>query len=112
MKKRVYLSLVVVALLCVVGWTAHAQLQKSISARQAWEYKAILISNFEAPGNWFEDGRQLAGVANMQTKSKELGDQGWELVSVTPMSSMTSIGGEGTIGGVTTGMIFWFKRPK
>jgi hypothetical protein len=41
MKNRLYLSLVVIALLCLAGWTGYAQGQRTGSARQAWEYKVI-----------------------------------------------------------------------
>ncbi len=43
MKDKLYLSLVVVALLSVAGWTARAQLPRGSASRQAWEYKSILI---------------------------------------------------------------------
>jgi hypothetical protein len=41
MKNRLSLSLVVIALLCLAGWTGYARGQRSSSARQAWEYKVI-----------------------------------------------------------------------
>ena len=67
MKNRLYLSLVLVSLTCVAGWTAHAQLQKSSPARQTWEYQEI----------------QLATNQSSLPKLNSLGAQGWELVGVT-----------------------------
>ena len=43
MRERLYLSLLVGVLLCLAGWTAHAQLQRGGPARQAWEYKTWVL---------------------------------------------------------------------
>jgi hypothetical protein len=67
MKNRLYLSLVLIALTCLAGWTAHAQLQRSSPARQTWEYKEVL----------------LAARASSVPSLDALGAQGWELVGVT-----------------------------
>ena len=39
--KRLNLSLVVIALLCIVGWAEHARGQRSNSAQQGWQYQVI-----------------------------------------------------------------------
>ena len=39
MRERLYLSVLVGVLLCLAGWTAHAQMSKS--ARVTWEYRVI-----------------------------------------------------------------------
>jgi hypothetical protein len=44
MKTKVYLLLVVVSLVCVVLWTAHAQGTRSNPGRQAWEYKSLVYT--------------------------------------------------------------------
>ena len=44
MKHRLYLSLVLISLTCLAGWTAHAQLQKSSPTRQTWEYQEIQLT--------------------------------------------------------------------
>ena len=67
MKNRLYLSLVLVALTCLAGWTAHAQLQRSSPARQTWEYQEV----------------QLSTTQSSLPKLNGLGAQGWELVGVT-----------------------------
>ena len=39
MKKHLYLSMIIVALLSLVGWTGYAQGQRTNSRRQTWEYR-------------------------------------------------------------------------
>ena len=60
--KRLNLSLVVIVLLCMVGWTEHARGQRSNSAQQGWQYMVIDC-----------DVQQL----------NRLGAGGWELVGTT-----------------------------
>ena len=66
MKKRLYFSLIVVSFLCVAGWTAHAQLQRS-NSQQTWEYQEV----------------QLSAATVATPALNRLGAQGWELVGVT-----------------------------
>jgi hypothetical protein len=106
MKNRLYLLLVIV-LSCLGGWTVHAQLQRSNPARQTWEYKSIVVGrngineNFSA---WAEDGKQLPPPVDIDVKNRELGNQGWELVTVFPVAD--------TVGGATTRVQSFYKRPK
>lgn len=58
MKNRFYLSLIVVALLCMAGWNVYAQ--RSVPPRQTWEYKVDLEAKLDL---------------------SSLGAQGWELVT-------------------------------
>jgi hypothetical protein len=95
MKNRIYLSLIVVALLCLTGWTVYAQ--RSSPARQAWEYKTWVFSTVGS-GMLYEDGNQLPGSSTPVSRAPELGAQGWELVSVTSQGDYN--------------LIYWFKRPK
>lgn len=66
MRSNLYLSLLIGILLCLVGWTAHAQLQSSGPARRAWEYKQFRYT---------------------KEALDEAGAQGWELVAVTASPS-------------------------
>lgn len=106
MKNRLYLSLFVV-LLCLGGWTVRAELQRSNPARQTWEYKSIVVGRLsisEPFSSWAEDGKQLPPPIYMETKYRELGNQGWELVAVLPIAD--------TVGGATTRIQLFYKRPK
>lgn len=66
MKNRLFLTLIVTALICVVGWTAHASLQKGASAKQNWEYMTI----------------RLDEASLTHRDLNHFGLQGWELVAV------------------------------
>jgi hypothetical protein len=124
MKNRHYLSLVVVALSCLAAWTVHAQLQRSSPVRPTWEYKSIVLTRGIDNAAWtgrFEDGKAIPGPFEAILKSKELGDQGWELVSVTPISSYAHAGYKDikpsgyttpSWAGYTDGLVYWFKRPR
>ena len=113
MKNKLYLSLVVIALLCLVGWTGYAQAQRSNSVRQAWDYKWISVGRVVESGGtwsvWAEDDKPLRGPVTIASKIKELGDQGWELLSVTPISNNSCPQG---CAGFTSQVTYFFKRPK
>ena len=113
MKNKLFLSLAVIALLCLAGWTAHAQLQRSSPARQTWDYKWISVARGVESNQdwsvWAEDDKPLRGPVNIAPKIKELGDQGWELVSVTPYSNHSCNQG---CAGFTSQATYYFKRPK
>lgn len=124
MKNKFCLCLVVVALLCLGIWNVYAQ--RSTSARQSWEYKSIVITRDIAPGAygklrsagawsaWVEASaagiRTLPLPVSMPSKLKDLGDEGWKMVSATPFSSVAS--SDGSYAGFTDTAIYSFKRPK
>jgi hypothetical protein len=87
MKTKVSLLVAVVILLSLVCWTIYGQ---KPNATKSWDYYMYMSSN----NNW----------PQTQTKLNELGNQGWELVSVTEVGSTD--GGRG--GSVT----LYLKRPK
>jgi hypothetical protein len=70
---------------------------------QAWEYKVIHrarnVQGGGAAGQWD------SGVVG---QLPELGEEGWELVSVVPRSSV----GGSTVAGTTSDEMWIFKRPK
>jgi hypothetical protein len=68
MKNKIYLSLALVAMLCLVGWTGFAQ--KSSHARLAWEYKVVAVY-----------GTTELPPVNL-TQFNQMGAEGWELVSI------------------------------
>ena len=66
MRNRLFLTLILTALICLVGWTAHASLQKSGSAKQNWEYMTITLNE----------------ATLTHRDLNHFGLQGWELVAV------------------------------
>lgn len=101
MKNRLYLPLVAAALLCMVLWTVYAQGQRSNPARQAWDYKTLVLSITAQKTSLHEDGRQLPGSPTPISRASELGAEGWELVSVAATESQ-----------YTSTYVYWFKRPR
>lgn len=85
---------------------------------QKWEYKFVLrtrgVGGFGHTnvGDWevFEDGKSL-GKIDTSVVSQRLGENGWELVSVSPRSSQALCGSESTAG-ITSEELWVFKRPK
>lgn len=114
MRERLYLSLLVGVLLCLAGWAARAQLQRSGTARQGWDYKWVSLARGTTELNWSlwtEDDQPLRGPVNIAPKIKGLGDQGWELVSVTPYSNHVC-NAPAACAGYTSQVTYFFKRPK
>lgn len=68
MKKKLYLSLVIVALLCVVGWSGYAEGQRSSPGRQTWEYLG--------------DDERVGGTENLQRLLNRRATEGWEFVQI------------------------------
>ena len=102
MKTKLYLLSVVIALVCVVLWTAHAQGTRSNPGRQAWEYKSLVYSLTDTGRKeFYEDGKQISSSLTPVSKAPELGAEGWELISMTS-----------TVNGQYTHYVYWFKRPK
>ena len=82
--------------------------QRSSPIRQSWEYKSIELARSSGTSEaWLEDARPLPGPVNILSKSKELGDQGWELVSVTPIPSYRD-----NSPPYSDNLLYFFKRPK
>jgi len=118
MKNKSYLLLILVASLPLTGLLGCGQ---KLSGKQTWEYKTIVRArtfpignsvNASVPANdwslWFEDGKQFPTPDDPLAKINQLGDQGWELISITPRSSLAA----DWIAGSTTDETWVFKRPK
>jgi hypothetical protein len=103
MKTRLYLPLVVIAFVCLVLWTVHAQGTRSSPGRQAWEYKSWVYIVDNQKNMFYEDGKQISSSLTPVSRAPELGAEGWELVSVT---------GTTTGNGAYSTYVYWFKRPK
>ena len=107
MKNRLYLSLLIAVLLCLVGWRVQLNCKESGPARQAWEYKSlVLVIQVSAGGSQntlYEDAKTVPGTP--VTRMPELGAQGWELVSVAATSSPGNTTNSSTF-------VYWLKRPQ
>lgn len=107
MRTKPYQALLIGVVLCFAGWTAHAQVQRSAPARQAWEYKTLFFSGSAGDWTaWSEDGNTLPPPVNGMAKRAELGAQGWELVAVS--TTVTSVNGDA----YTNTMQQFYKRPR
>jgi hypothetical protein len=133
MRNKLYLAIGTAAVFFLLGNALHGQ-RSGASSRQLWEYKTI--NRFrdlnDEPGplgknppeyglakDWgvsFEDGKRSPTPINMASKLPQLGDQGWELVTVYAKSNNANNDGPRSNGlalnGVTTEDLWVFKRPK
>ena len=116
MNKKLYVPVIIAAMVFLSIWIAYGQGQKNTPGRQAWEYKSIIIVRAARTNAEFSDwaetsgevAKQLSLPISVPAKLKDLGDQGWELVSVTPVSNNTCP----ECGGFTSQISYWLKRPK
>jgi len=69
-----------------------------------WEHKVEFISLMQASALQAQAKLSDAAYDRVQAKVSEYGSQGWELVSLTPMTT--------TAGATATHMVAAFKRPK
>ena len=76
MKKSIFLSLVIIALLCLAGWTSFGQ--KSVPSQVIYEYQVLSDPT--------ETGSMDEGIK----KLNELGAQGWELAGINYERGVTS----------------------
>jgi len=88
MKKKLYVCLIVIALLFFTAWRGQGVGQRTNPARQAWEYRVEGAPTFAGPGSF-------VNPAEAQTLLDERGAEGWELISVA--------GGQ---------PLFYFRRAK
>jgi hypothetical protein len=91
---------------------------------QNWEYKFIkgkrepkyqngefgskIISGFEENWIWTDDNQKIITPFDIYKLAKELGAQGWELISIVPSSTVVSA----MTSGATTELLWVFKRPE
>ena len=117
MNRKFYLPLIAGIVLLSTVWVVYGKQQKAAPANQAWEYKTIVIVRpAQSNANW-SDWADVSGdvvktlslPVAVPKKAKELGEQGWELVSITPVSN--NAGGT-DLAGFTSQIMYWFKRPK
>ena len=93
MRKNPAIVLVAAALLAAAAYpfAQPAGAQAENAAAAAWEHLAM---THDGPGA--DDGQQLGAKIN------QLGDEGWQLVTVMPID----------VDGTTKRTVYYFKRPK
>lgn len=69
MKKSIFLSLIVIALLCIAGWTSYGQ--RPIQSNVTYEYRVV------------DDPTDTGGTDEGLQKLNQLGAGRWELVGVS-----------------------------
>jgi hypothetical protein len=81
---------------------------------QKWEYHELTLYRYQMEGfyEWTEfhatiEGKQVNRIV-VREHLQMLGEQGWELVSVTPIAYQPGR----DYGGMTTLLQYTFKRPK
>ena len=82
MKKHFYLSMIIVALLSLAGWTGYARGQRTNSVRQTWEYHVDPV-----PGTSVAHYNDEAEVVRSNAAADERlinqrAAEGWELTAV------------------------------
>jgi hypothetical protein len=116
MNKKIYLLLIIVVTI-VLSFFVYGRDQRNSPAVQTWEYKSLIIGRGALTSNgeftvWGEitgeKMKQLPPPVSVPAKAQELGMQGWELISVVPVSN--HVGNE--TAGFTSQIIYSFKRPK
>jgi len=98
-QNRFYVFVIAVVLVVVGLRVEFASAQRTSSAVQSWDYKVITVEekDITATLSWKEDGRDLPGPVSALSKSKQLGADGWELISVINGTLYTN---------------YWYKRAK
>jgi hypothetical protein len=92
----------------MIWWTVQAQTQRTNLSRQLWEYKTVQLVGSLDYGwqSWSEDNVALPLPVNPSAKRTELGNAGWELVTV---ATYVNTAGSSVY---TNSVAQFFKRPK
>lgn len=107
MKKKIYLSFVLIIAAIPLLWAGYVQAQKTAPGRPAWEYKLLVYIIEGQKVTLYEDARPLPAGSTPIVRSNELGSQGWEMVGTTGVNDVYSSG----LTHINT-YSYWFKRPK
>jgi hypothetical protein len=83
MKKHLYLTIIVVALLSLAGWTGYAREQRSSVGRQTWEYHVDPVpgTRVTIARNEIEDVARFNAAEDEQLINRRAAE-GWELAAV------------------------------
>jgi len=123
---------IVALIVAAVGISIASRAQAQAKSAVVWEYRLISrwrgwtqpmsknMVGLPAPGYWYKfedwntaDGdKDLPAGTDMKAVASQLGAEGWELVSVTPVSTFAGDSANAGVGGATTEMLYWFKRAR
>ena len=81
MKKHFYLSMIIVALLSLAGWTGYARGQRTNSLRQTWEYHVDPVP-VASSSEVSREGVARANAAAYERLLNQRAAEGWELTAV------------------------------
>ena len=120
MNRKLYLPLMIGIIAFSTVWVVYGKQQKAAPVNQAWEYKTIVIVRSAQSNATWSDWAEVSGDAaktlslpvSVPKKAQELGEQGWELVSITPISNNAGSATGSDLAGFTSQIMYWFKRPK
>lgn len=70
-KRRV--PFIIAVLVCLSAWTVYAQVQRTGSPRQAWEYRVVETATVES----------YTAATDIQQLLNQGGAEGWELIRVS-----------------------------
>lgn len=98
------------------------RVQAATAVTQAWEYKHIVVQTLDWKRNnfgdpflaesaiWYEDGTHQSSDFDPSKVLGQLGQQGWELVSVVPQATLFLA--DRTPVPLTSRVSYYFRRPK
>lgn len=83
MKKHLYLTIIIVALLSLAGWTGYGQGQRSSVGRQTWEYHVDPVPGTRV-AHFGTDTEDVArsNAAEDERLINRRAAEGWELTAV------------------------------
>jgi hypothetical protein len=83
MKKHLYLSMIIVALLTLAGWTGYARGQRTNSMRQTWEYRVDPVPSTARIELLAETDRVMENNRALDERLiNQRAAEGWELTAV------------------------------
>ena len=82
MKKHFYLSMIIVALLSLAGWTGYARGQRTNSVRQTWEYHVDPVPGTRLGVIGGEQETARLNAAEDERLINRRAAEGWELTAV------------------------------
>lgn len=126
MTTKLYLGFAIAGFAVLALLTAFREPGTPAAPVQKWDYKVIVVSRTIGDNGWTsrtEDNNQQLKAASTLDRLKVLGQEGWELVSITPISSTYHPGFENltsvslnkstpSYAGFTSEVYYYLRRPQ